>query len=282
MSRSHQTNKSPCQRVVITGGSSGLGLALAGRFSGAGASVALIARSAAKLDAAAEELRSLSAGGRVSTAAVDVTDETATEKAMTQLAEEMGGIDLLINSAGILREGYFETLPSSAFREVLEINVMGVVHATRAALPQLKESRGQIVNIASVAGLGGVFGYTPYCASKHALVGLTESLYYELRPQGVVVKLVCPAEFDSPMVDALEQGRTPENRLHTLMIPKSPIEEIAESAWRAIHSNRFLTVTGRRAALAALGLRHFPRLTRAVAARAIGRAYAGPNQKESS
>ncbi len=275
MTITERAYSSPLRRVVITGGSSGLGLAIAKRFYSAGAEVSLIARSESKLTSSAESIRSGPGSGRILTAAVDVTNESDIEAAMNRLAGEMGGMDALVNSAGILREGYFETISSQTFREVFEINVIGTVHAVRFALPHLKKTQGRVIIIESMAGLSGVFGYAPYCASKYALVGLSETLYFELRPQGVGVRLVCPPEFDSLMVDALEKTRTPENRVHTLMIPKAPIGEILEATWAAIHSDQFLTIAGRRASQAAFVLRHFPGLLRKFASRAIEPVYVG-------
>lgn len=258
--------------IVITGGSSGLGLELARRLADEGARLTLVARDPKKLAQAAAELRKRQPAVRVGVESLDVGDEDATNQSMQRIAEANGGIDVLINSAGILREGRFEKLPMQAFRDVMEINYFGLVHATRAALPHLKASHGRLVNIASMGGLTGVFGYTPYSGAKHALVGLTESLRYELKPMGIRVHLVCPGEFDSPMVDELERTRTPENRAHTLTIPKATVAKIAQSTLSGIRSNRFLIVPGALTRIAAFNIRHFPRVTRAVGDRAVARA----------
>ena len=184
---------------------------------------------------------------------------------------------MLINSAGILREGYFENLPMSTFREVMETNFFGLLNATRAALPYLKSTRGRLVNIASLGGLAGVFGYTAYCSSKHALVGLTESLRYELQPQGIRVHLICPAEFDSPMVDELDKNRTPENRAQVQTIPKSSVDMIVKDTLAGIRAERFLIIPGGLARIAAFGLRHFPSIFRANGDRTLRKVYRGPS-----
>jgi 3-dehydrosphinganine reductase len=263
------------KHVVITGGSSGLGLELARMLTDSGARVALMARDRGKLEQAAGELQQRNHLARVSVIPVDVCDESAAGEAMRRTAEAGDGIDMLINSAGILREGYFETLPMKAFRDVMEINYFGILHATRAALPYLKASRGRLVNIASMAGLTGVFGYTPYCASKHALVGLSESLRYELAPAGVTVHLVCPGEFDSPMVDELDRNRTPENRAHALTIPKVSVDTVADATVAGIRAGRFFIVPGAPTRLVAFAIRHFPALTRALGDRRIAAASKG-------
>jgi 3-dehydrosphinganine reductase len=264
-------------RIVITGGSSGLGLALAHVLAREGARLTLIARDPRKLDDAAKSLRDASPGAIVRVESVDVADEAKTASVMDSVAQSDGGVDVLVNSAGILREGYFEKTPMSTFREVMEINFFGLLNSTRAALPYLKASRGRLVNIASLGGLAGAFGYTAYCASKHALVGLSESLRYELKPQGVKVHLVCPAEFDSPMVEEMNRNRTPENRAQVLTIPKSSVETIVKGTLAGIRAERFLIVPGGGARSAAFGIRHFPGIFRASADRTVKKVYRGPS-----
>lgn len=253
------------RNFVITGGSSGLGLALAQALVARGDAVALVARDPDKLDGAARQLRAARPGARVFILAVDVQDADALAAGMAKLAQSLGGIDVLVNCAGILREGYFESLPASAHRDVMAVNYFGALNAIRAALPHLQRSaRPRIVNIASVAGLTGVFGYSAYCASKYALVGLSEALRYEFAPRGITLQLVCPGEFDSPMVDALDLTRTPENREHTLTIPKVGVDVIVRDVLRGMDGNDFLVVPGALARLSVAGLRHFPGISRAV------------------
>jgi 3-dehydrosphinganine reductase len=263
------------QSVVITGGSSGLGLELARHLATEGARLTLIARDRDKLEQAAQELRARPGGATVRIESLDIRDEATVQACMQRIAGAEGRIDMLINSAGILREGRIECLPLKDFRDVMEINFFGLLIATRAALPYLKASHGRLVNIASVAGLTGVFGYTPYCSSKHALVGLTESLRFELAPMGITVHLVCPGEFESPMTEELDATRTPENRAHTQTIPKASVQSIAEATLAGIRSGRFMIVPGTAARSVAFALRHFPALTRALGDRTIRRVQRG-------
>jgi 3-dehydrosphinganine reductase len=255
-------------KIIITGGSSGLGLALATHYAGTGAQVAIIARNADKLSAAAQQVQRQT-GRAVLHAAADVVNPDEATQALVRLIEQMGGVDLLINNAGILLEGYFENLRPQDFQQVMEVNVFGVINVIQACLPELKLSQGKIVNVASMAGYSGVFGYTAYSTSKHALIGFSESLRYELKPQGVSVQIICPPEFDSPMVDTLDQYRTAENRAHAQMIPKSSLEHIAQSTINAIGGNQFVHFTGWRTGMTAFFLRHFPRLVRYFADRII-------------
>lgn len=262
-------------KILITGGSSGLGLALARHYARAGADVALVARNTRKLAEAAAEL-SGSARGQVLYRAIDVTDAAAAQQGIPALIGELGGIDLLINSAGILKEGYFHDLPAGAFEQVMAVNVFGLINCVRAALPAIEASRGQITNVASLAGFAGAFGYTPYTTSKFAVVGFSESLRTELKPRGVRVQLLCPPEFDSPMVDELDRYRTPENLAYVRGIPKMSLEAITATSVSCIESRRFLCFPGAATRAASWGFRFLPALARWVGDRTIARVYVGP------
>lgn len=235
-----------------------------------------MARTEASLQAAAESIRSGVPGAGVAASVADVSDAGGLGAAMDEVARAAGGIDLLVNSAGILREGYFETQSDGIFREVMDVDFFGVVAASRAALPHLKVSGGAIVNIASVAGLTGVFGYTAYCSAKHALVGFTNALRLELEPQGVRVQLVCPGEFDSPMVAGIAPSRTPENRVQARTIPKLSVDQVADETVAGIASGDRMIVPGAATRLLVAAQRIAPALGDAVSRRRIAAVYRGP------
>lgn len=244
--------------VVITGGSSGLGLELACRTAPLGAAVVLVARREGPLADAAAEVRKRAPGASVETVAADVSDQAATVEAFRRIAGKHGRIDVVVHSAGILREGAFESFDAAVFREVMDINFQGAVHVARAALPLLQASQGCLVNIASAGGLTAAYGYAAYCASKYALVGFSEVLRFEQAPKGVRVQLVCPPEFDSPMVDAIDANRSPENRAHVLSIPKQTLDVIATETLAGIERGAFLIVPGRATRLAVAAARWLP------------------------
>jgi 3-dehydrosphinganine reductase len=259
------------KNVVITGGSSGLGLALAKRFAAEGAVVILIARDREKLEVAAN---GINRGGKTAHFfPADVTDAQAMATTFSRIAAEIGPPDVLVNSAGVLREGYFDRLPLETFREVIETNYFGVLHAVKAALPFLIKRKGRIVNISSVAGLMGVFGYTAYCSSKFALTGLTESLRYEMKPLGVKVHLVCPSEFISAMTFNLNETRTPENKAHTLTIPQYDMDTMVKDTFSGLKKEKFLIVPGLLCRLTVLSAMHFPAMTRRVSDFRIRRVF---------
>lgn len=248
------------RRVVITGGSSGLGLAVAELAAVRGARVDLIARNPQRLAAARETVLAAAPQAEVGVHSADVSKPTA----LAHVFGEIGELDVLVTSAGILTEGRFDEQDPEMFREMVETNFFGTVACVRAALPALKRSRGQITIVASVAGLLGVYGYSAYAASKHALIGFSDSLRYELDRDGVSVNVVCPGEFDSPMVDQLDSQRSPENRAHVLFIPKSDVEPVAEGVIAAVERDRPITVPGARAKLSARLGQVFPGMSRAI------------------
>ncbi len=177
--------------VAVTGGASGIGLALGRRFAMGGATIALldVDSDAAKREASRiEEL-----GGRAKGIACDVTVEAECEAAINSVIERFGGIDVLVANAGITQREAFARTKMTALRRVMEINFFGAVNCTQAAFESLVERRGTIIVTSSIAGLVPLLGRSSYCASKHALQGLFATLRAELRGAGVHVLIVCPS-----------------------------------------------------------------------------------------
>jgi 3-dehydrosphinganine reductase len=264
--------------IVITGGSSGLGKALAKRLIKRGATLALIARDRKKLAMTREELSALcTAGQRVETFPCNVSDYAETERTLNAIVDTVGAPDILINSAGILREGYFEKLPLSTFREVMDINYFGTLNCTKAVLPCFKKKGGgRIVNVSSLGGKIGSFGYTAYCSSKFAVVGLTDALRAELKPFNIKFHLVCPGEFESPMVDDLNTYRTPENRVVTQTVPVLSLDVVADDVIKGIQKDRYLIMPGFITRFLEMTGRWFPSISRFIIDYQIRRVYQGP------
>ena len=181
--------------VFISGAAGGLGRALVAAFAHAGANLAL-----ADLDpvALADLAASLSPAPALALP-LDVTDEAACAQAVAQAVAHFGGVDVLVNNAGITHRSLFEDTRTEVLRRVMDVNLFGSVYLTRATLPGLKASRGQVVVISSVAGFSPLVGRTGYAASKHALHGFFESLRAELAPAGVNVLMVCPSFVRTPI-----------------------------------------------------------------------------------
>ncbi|KUG08688.1 SDR family NAD(P)-dependent oxidoreductase [Solirubrum puertoriconensis] len=177
--------------VLITGGSRGLGLVLARQAAAEGARVAICARDTDELERARKEL--LTEGTEILTLARDLSDEAEVRTMVAEVRNELGPIDVLINNAGIITGGPLEHMDVRDYQESMDIHFWAALHAMYAVLPDMKRRRGgRIINIASVGGKVSVPHLAPYCASKFALVGLSEGFRAELLRYGVYVTTVCP------------------------------------------------------------------------------------------
>jgi NAD(P)-dependent dehydrogenase (short-subunit alcohol dehydrogenase family) len=229
--------------VVITGGAGGIGRALAHRFGKAGARIALLDRSEPTLH---EAHSSLNAAG-IDTLSVlsDVSDLSDCQRAMKRIADHFGGIDVLINNAGLTQVSPFLTTEVEVYRRVMEVNFFGAVHCTKAAIEPLIASRGQIIVTSSIAGFAPLLARTGYCASKHALHGFFDTLRAELRPQGVGVTLVCPAFTDTAFARSglAGDGSTLTHERGTTGRLITP-QEVAETVYRGALKRKPLVIVG--------------------------------------
>jgi NAD(P)-dependent dehydrogenase (short-subunit alcohol dehydrogenase family) len=200
--------------VVITGASSGIGRATALQLAQKGASVVLAGRRKEALDDLAGRCQEL--GGAAIAHAVDVTDEAAVQDMARRASETFGRIDVWVNNAAVTLFGRFENVPSDAFRRVIETNLFGCVHGSRAALPYFRrQGHGVLINVSSIAGEIGQPFTSPYVASKWAVRGFSESLRMELsldEEQRIKVCTVLPASIDTPLFQhaANYSGRQPK------------------------------------------------------------------------
>lgn len=177
------------KKVIVTGASSGIGRATAERFLSEGASVTLVGRRESALQEVASRW---SSGGNAFVAAADLADEKQTEAFIIRAVQIMGGLDVLVNAAGILKAGRIEDTSLELWDEMMNINLRSVFHLMRLAAPHLERSKGNIVNVSSVTGPRSFPGVLAYCVSKAAVDQLTRCAALELAAKGIRVNEVNP------------------------------------------------------------------------------------------
>ncbi len=203
------------QHALITGGSSGIGLATAKLLAGHGAHIWLMARALPRLHEAQGQVLACcaSANQRVEVVPADVADADQAARAVAQVIAAGGAPDLVVNSAGTVHPGYFHDLNLALFREAMDVNYFGTLHVLKAVIPSMMARRsGHIVNISSLAGVMGVFGYSAYGPSKYAVRGLSDVLRAELRPHGIHVSIVYPPNTDTPQLAYEDRFKPRETR----------------------------------------------------------------------
>lgn len=187
--------------VIVTGASMGIGEACARRFAEEGANVVLVARTRDKLDRIAAELEP----ERTLVCVADVVERTQVDRMIMETVTRFGGIDVLVSNAGIFRSGSLASTTVEDWRMLMTVDVDSCFHCAQAALPHLVRSKGSIIHMASVSGLGGDWGAVAYGTAKGALVNFTRALALDLGSQGVRVNAIAPTLTDTPMsADAVE------------------------------------------------------------------------------
>jgi uncharacterized protein len=251
------------QVVLVTGASNGIGRCLAIDLASRGAIVVGCGRSAERLQATEVALQRSSPSSAIIQCDVGKLDEV--REMVSGVLAKFGKIDILINNAGIGMRKPFVDTPIEAIEELVGTNYLGAVYCTHQALPSMiARGSGHIVNISSVAGKIGTLNLAGYCASKFAMNGLSESLYYELTPLGINVSVICPGpvrtDFNKPF------GDTPPKSPASLVVTP---ESVSAAVIEAIESKRFEVVLPRRLALICWVKAVGPNLFRAVAHRSF-------------
>lgn len=196
------------KNVVITGGGRGLGKSVAIALANEGANIGITGRNEENLRKTTEELEKQ--GVKSVYSVFDVANNEEVKNGIKSIAEQLGGIDILINNAGVGDFGSFEDMPEETWEKVIQTNLFGVYYVAKATLPYLKQSKeADIINVASTAGLKGAPNMSAYCASKAAVISLSQSLMAELRKLGIRVFTLTPSTIATDM--SIDGGLTDGN-----------------------------------------------------------------------
>jgi len=239
------------RHAVVTGGGRGIGAAIAAALAGEGATVSVLGRDPARLDA---RVQSLGGGTRAQGVAVDVTDEASVKSAFAAVRARFGRVDILVNNAGQAGSAPLAKTDLALWQRMLAANLTGTFLCTREALPEMTaRGAGRIVNVASTAGLVGYAYVAAYCAAKHGVVGLTRAAALECAKTGVTVNAVCPGYTETDMVgDAVanivaKTGKT-ESEARAALVARNPQgrmvrpEEVASAVlWLCLPASSSIT-----------------------------------------
>jgi 3-dehydrosphinganine reductase len=263
------------RHAVITGGSSGIGLATAHALAARGARVTLVAR---RPELLAEAEAGLAATGTdAATWSLDVSDREAVTTTFAAIVDERGPIDILVCSAGVARPGYFAELDDDVFREMMDVDYYGTLWPIREVVPAMVErGSGSIVGISSDAGLVGVFGYTAYGAAKFAVRGLLEALRAEMAPHGVHVACCYPPDVDTPQLAWEDQYKPDETRAISGSFKPIQPEQVAACIVTGIEKRRFALMPDLGSRLLSFGAGAAPKAITAVMDRAARKARPRP------
>ena len=263
--------------VIITGGASGIGRALAERLARRGEHLVLLDINDAGLASVAEQLGAIasSRGGSVRTHVVDVRDPDAVEDVVASTWAELGRVDVMVNNAGIGIGGPAEEMSAAHWQRVFDVNISGVMHGVAAAYPRMVAAgAGQIVNIASLAGLVPSPFLSAYGASKYAVVGMSVSLAAEATDTGVSITCVCPGFTETAILDFQGPDDLPRTsasgrgRMFAARVPGGiyPVEDLAADIERGIDQRKLLVITPSSARWFSRGMRLSPKLGVSLAA----------------
>lgn len=255
------------KRVFITGGSSGIGKSIALMLAEQGAHLYIAARGQARLDEALAEIREHAANADqvFGSVALDVSDRDAVKDAAEKVVSGLGGIDIVVNNAGIAHPASIMDTPDEVFDSMMAVNYFGTVHVTRAFLPYMTEARGgTIAIVSSLAGVLGIYGYSAYSASKFALWGFADCVRQDVLKYGIKVCVVFPPDTDTPQLEEENRIKPPETKAIAGNVKVQPPEFVAKALLEGVKKGKYHVIPGMGSKFTYFMARHFPAITRWV------------------
>lgn len=239
--------KNQFKLALITGGSSGIGFALARLLAQQGVNLCLLARDETKLDRAKTELEALTSheGQQITTISCDIRDFDKLNQLLETWIEKAGVPDLVINSAGVTYPGYFQDLEIETFHWLMDVNYFGTVHILKCLLPKMMDKGiGSVVNISSQAGFIGVFGYSGYSASKYAVRGFSDVLRAEMKPHGIQFHIVFPPDTQTPQLEFEEPLKPKETKALAGSSSLLTADQVAQEILNGVERGRYVILPG--------------------------------------
>lgn len=260
-------------KVYIVGGSSGIGLSTANMLSAEGAHIIIFARTKDRLERALKEVT----GHRISDTQqflcrqMDVSIREEVGDVISGAVSEFGVPEVLINCAGRAYPLCFEDVSYEQFDETMKINLYGTWNTVSALVPYMREKGGYIVNVSSIAGFIGVFGFTDYSASKFGLIGFSEALRSELKRYGITVSVLCPPDTDTPGFHVENRTKPEETKAVSGNVKLMQPDEVARALIKGMRKGKFMVIPGFDGKLTSMAKRLFPSVVEYVMDRDIRR-----------
>ena len=248
--------------AFITGGSTGIGLAIAKSLAAQGSHVVIFARTVSKLETALETIKQSQKNTTQKSTffSVDTTDHLDVKNVFTKAVNEIGTPDILINCVGIAQPDYFENISFDIFDKTIKTNLYSTWSAVYNLLPHMKQKGGHIVNTSSIAGFLGVFGYTDYCMTKFGIIGFSDALRQELKQYNISVSVLCPPDTDTPGLEAENKNKPKETHAIAGNAKLLQPDMVAQVVLKGIQQNKKMIIPGLDGKMTLLLKRFFPSL----------------------
>lgn len=248
--------------AFITGGSTGIGLAIAKALTKEGCSVIIFARTPEKLESAVAEIKSLSknTAQKINAYPVDISDINSVQAVFENAIYENGVPDILINCVGIAQPDYFENITPEIFDKTIKTNLYATWNSCYTMVPFMKQKGGHIVNTSSIAGFLGVFGYTDYCMTKFGIIGFSDALRQEVSRYNIAVSILCPPDTDTPGFEAENKNKPKETKAIAGNAKLLQPEFVANAVLKGIKKKQKMIIPGFDGKMTLFLKRFFPSL----------------------